>query len=158
MTGILFAAVALWGLAGPTECADSEAPLQTMTEYYGAVSGPPGEREWTALRALIMPTARVDAIGINETGMNQYYPQSRDEFLDHLSAYVRHTGFFQQAVEADVRCTSRAAQVWARFESRNSPAGDLIDTGWMSVHLVQDGKRWRVAHLLWHSDPKKLPN
>ena len=134
-------------------CVDSAGLTNTLDAYFAALSGPQGERDWTALRAATLDTARFDPIGIDQAGQNRYYPQSREEFLAHIDAYARTTGFFQRPVDPEFRCWRRVAQVWTRFESRNAADGPVIDRGRMGLHLVHDGTRWSIAHVQWNSEP-----
>jgi hypothetical protein len=138
-------------------CVDPEAMNNVTSAYYRIVSGPPGGRDWNQLRTLSLESARFDAVGINEQGKNQFHPQTREEYINHLGEYLRKYGFFQSEIKRTTECYARIAHVLSTYESRNEMKGKVIDRGIMSFQLIHDEGRWRIAHVMWNSETREHP-
>lgn len=152
----MFPACTLGGAPeAPRPCIERAALERTVDSYFRILSGPAGlQRDAGSFDLLFLPTARIDAVGIDAAGNNQLFPQSVDEFIDHVNGYVRERGFIQSDGDREIHCTGRLASVVTRFESRNEPGGALIDRGSMRFHLLHDDGRWRIAHVMWQSAPR----
>lgn len=134
-------------------CEDRGGVAAAVDRYFELLSGPSGQpRARAGFRALFLPTARLDVIGIDAEGRNQLYPQTPAEFIEHVDAYVAGVGFYQRDRDREVRCHGRIASVLTTFESRNRPEDGPIDCGRMSLHLLHDGSGWKIAHVMWHSE------
>ena len=138
-------------------CVNPEAVGNVVGAYYRIVSGPAGGRDWEQFRTLFTETARLDAVGINEQGQNQFHPQSREEYVDHLGEYLKQYGFFQSEIKRATTCYARIAHVLSTYESRNDRKGKVIDRGVMSFQLIHDAGRWRIAHVMWNSETREYP-
>jgi hypothetical protein len=145
------------GLAQSPPCVEPTTIAPLVNRYFGLISGASGPRDWGTFRRLFWPTARIDAVGINEEGANAYHPQSLDEFIQHYGDYLRHHGLHQRGTRPNIRCFARVAHVSLIYESRNEPAGPVIDRGWLSLHFLHDTGEWRIAHLLWNSETRDFP-
>lgn len=141
---------------GPN-CFNREEISNVISAYYRIISGPSGSRDWDKFRTLSLETARFDAVGINEKGQNQFHPQSRDEYINHITEYLRKYGFFQSELKRTIECYARVAHVLVTYESRNEVKGNVIDRGVMSFQLVYDDGRWRIAHVMWNSETREHP-
>ena len=137
---------AIW----PASCADSavQAPVDA---FFATITGPSGARDWAAFDTLFLPDARVDAMGIDEQGENAYHPQSVSEYGEHIGAYVASIGYYHTLLERETHCYGRIASVSGRFESRNEPAGEVIDRAIITFQLIRPDSVWRIAHVMWNS-------
>ncbi|HYP29305.1 MAG TPA: hypothetical protein VE262_21520 [Blastocatellia bacterium] len=140
-----------------SECVDSAAAGGVIGAYFRIISGPPGDRDWAGFNSLLLETARFDAVGINEKGENQFFPQSRDQYIRHVSEYVKGQGFFQKEVRRVTTCYARIAHVLSTYESRNEAGGKTIDRGLLSFQMIHEGGRWKIAHVVWNSETKRYP-
>lgn len=138
-------------------CVDAEAMSNVVSTYYRILSGPAGSRNWDQLRTVSLATARFDAIGIDEKGQNNFHPQSREDYINHMDEYLRKYGFFQSEIKRTTECYARIAHVLSTYESRNEIKGKVIDRGIMSFQLLYDEGRWRIAHVMWNSETKQYP-
>lgn len=138
-------------------CVNPEAISDVTSAYYRIVSGPSGSRNWDQFRTLSLETARFDAVGINEEGQNQFFPQSGEEYINHMAEYLRKYGFFQSEIKRTTKCYARIAHVFSTYESRNEMKGKVIDRGVMSFQLIHDEGRWRIAHVMWNSETRGYP-
>lgn len=125
--------------------------------YFDRISGQAKQHDWSSFKSLFLPTTQFNAIGINENGENEFYPQSLEEFIQHLKEYTETSGFFQKSLERSKIQYGRMAQMITVYESRNSPSGNIIDRVLISFHLVQKEERWWIASILWNSETKKNP-
>ena len=140
--------------SGAGTCADEVDVQQVVDAYFAAVSGPLGGRIPREFGELFLDGARLDAMGVDEQGRNALFPQSPAEFARHVDEYRTGNGFFQTSVSRTVTCHVRSASVDAWFESRNEPAGPLIDSGLLSLHLLRLDDGWRITHVQWNSAPR----
>lgn len=138
-------------------CTNPETIGDVTSSYYRIISGSSGGRDWDQLRILSLETARFDAVGINEKGENQFHPQSREEYINHLAEYLSKYGFFQTEIRRTIKCYARIAHVFSTYESRNDRKGKVIDRGIMSFQLIHDKGRWKIAHVMWNSETKEWP-
>lgn len=124
---------------------------QLIDDYYKAVSGK-GDKDFSLLRSLLLPSAQFNAMGINEQGQNQYYPLTLNEYIEHLTPYIKEQGFYQTERYRKADYFNKIAQVWSVYESRNTSDGEIIDRGIYSFHLVQLDGEWKIANILWNSE------
>lgn len=139
-------------------CVDTTDVSRVVEAYFGILSGQDGDRDaprrdWNRFRGLFLESARMDVIGVNAARENVFYPVSLDEYVEHVKEYTRSQGFIHRPEQLDRRCSGRIAGVFGRFESRNRADGPVIDTGSISFHLVHVGGAWKIAHVIWQSDP-----
>lgn len=144
------------GHAQNLDCTDPGGVQTVVDGYFRILSGPAGAaREWDGFRDLFLGTARLDVIGLDAEGANQFYPQSLPEFIEHVESYVRGHGFYQRDGERHTRCDGRIAHVWTAFESWGQLGLEPIDRGRMSLHLLHEGDIWRITHVMWQSAPRQ---
>lgn len=141
------------GESPPRLCLESEELQQVVDDYFRLVSGPAGERIPDAFTELFAESARLDAIGVDESGRNAYFPQTLTEYIHHVDEYRRAQGFFQVPLSRTTTCHVRAASVDVWFESSNTGGGPIIDRGLISLHLLRSAGAWRIAHVQWNSTP-----
>ena len=134
--------------AAPAERAGVDG---TIDAYFSLLSGPAGERDWPAFRALFLPTARFHAMGIDEKRQPAYFPTDLDGYVHHVAEFVASRGFYHSDDCRRSVIYGRTATMVAVFESRLEPAGEPIDQGVISFHLVVDDGAWRIAGVLWNS-------
>jgi hypothetical protein len=138
-------------------CLASTSINRVIDAYYRLISGPAGSRDWDEFTSLFLPTARLDAVGIDERGENHFIPQSKEEYVRHVGAYIREKGFFQSEVKRTTRCYARIGHVFSTYESRNEPGGRVIDRGVFSFQLVYEREAWKIAHVTWNSETSAYP-
>lgn len=138
-------------------CVNPETIGDVTRDYYRIISGSSGRRDWDQLRTLTLETTRFDAVGINEKGENQFHPQSREEYINHLGEYLRNHGFFQNEIKRTAKCYARIAHVFSTYESRNAMKGKVIDRGILSFQLIHTEGRWKIAHVMWNSETRERP-
>jgi hypothetical protein len=126
-----------------------------VTAFYAAISAEKGEKDWQALRALCLPAAHFNAMGINEQGSNEFYPQTMEQYVEHLTPYIREYGFLVRETSRRTEYYEKIAHVWSAYESRNAAGGPVIDRGYYSFQLVQVDGQWKIAGVLWNSAPQR---
>jgi hypothetical protein len=130
------------------------AVYETVDRYFRAVSGK-GARNWQDLRSLCLPTCQFNGMGVNERGASVFVPSNLEGYIDHLDPYLKKEGFYQKALLKKADQYRQVAQVWCAFESRNAPEGPVIDQGRIGFQLVQVQGDWKIAAVLWNSEPKR---
>lgn len=149
---VALALAAAWAPVASGAAPAERTPVDaTIDAYFSLLSGPAGERDWQAFRALFLPSARFHAMGIDEKGEPGYFPSVLDGYVHHVAEFVESRGFYQSDDCRRSVIYGRTATVVAAFESRLQPDGDPIDRGVISFHLVAEGGAWRIASVLWNS-------
>lgn len=131
-----------------------------IEDYFKLLSGSGGKRDWDKFRNLFLPSAQLNAVGINEKGENQFYPVTLDEYIHHVDEYIKTNSYFVREVKREVTFYySRMANIISVYEASNELEGEIIDRGFISFQLVLDNERWRIVNVLWNSETEadKIP-
>jgi hypothetical protein len=124
------------------------SPEEFVASMYALISGPAGERDWDAIRELFVPGAgmlslqhtKSDSIGTRMLELDAWIEGSRRYLAEH-AVYERQTGARTQDV-------GHLVHVFSRYESRESPDGELSQAGINSVLLVRHGDAWKIVALI----------
>ena len=128
--------------------------FRELTEtLYRAVSAAPGQRDWTAVRRVYHPEARLVRTGLNPDGTPFATVMSLDAYVVNVEALLRNVRFSEVEVgqEAEVfgnvaRLTSVYAYTW------ESPTEHREGRGVNYFTLVHQGGRWQVMSIVWDTE------
>lgn len=135
-----------------------------VTALYASVShGPEYEPNWTRLRALFLPEARiVPPIASGAAGLVVLDPGA---FETRIRRYVQgrrerreRLGFTEREVARRENRFGSVSQVFSTYETRWSPhEAPPFARGVHSILLVDDGHRWWIAALVWDAERTDRP-
>lgn len=120
-----------------------------MVAIYAAISGPAGHRDWSRLRSLLLPAARLTASFVDEKGHSTVRQWNVDQFIAEADPTFVANPFYEGALVNRVQRYGNMAQVFTSYASRSAPNGKPFQKGVNSMQLLYDGKRWWVVSILW---------
>lgn len=135
-----------------------------VTALYASVShGPEYEPNWKRLRALFLPDARI--VPPMATGAAELAVLDPAAFEARIRRYIegrreRHErlGFTEREIARREKRFGNVCQVFSTYETRWSPhEAPPFSRGVHSILLVDDGRRWWIAALVWDSERPEKP-
>jgi hypothetical protein len=139
-------------------------PEAVVAALYRILSGPAElerERDWDALRALVLPGARFliarwpDDEGVHVEDLREWDVEG---FIRDARRFYREDGFWEQELWGR---TERFGNVAHRFSSYESRVGreddDPIGRGVNSFQLVRFRDRWWIASIVWDVEGPDQP-
>lgn len=142
--------------ARPADVASIDAILKAA---YDVISAPKGhQRDWTRLRSLFAPGARLIPTHTSEDGATTARVLNVDEFI-RLAADpdLKKNGFFEDELHRTVQRFGNIAQVFSTYQTRHEAAGKPFQRGINSIQLLFDGHRWWIVTIYWQGERPDLP-
>jgi len=135
-----------------------------VTALYASVShGPDYEPNWTRLRGLFLPQAIVvppkppDAEAFTVLDGEQFEARVRRYIASRRERHER-LGFTEREIARRERCFGHVCQVFSTYETLYAPRDPQPFTrGVHSIQLVDDGRRWWIAALVWDVERPDKP-
>lgn len=127
-----------------------------VTALYASVShGPEYEPNWKRLRALFLPQARI--VPPRAAGADGFRVLDPETFEERIRRYIesrreRHErlGFTEREIARRESRYGNVCQIFSTYETRWSPhEAPPFQRGVHSLQLVDDGRRWWIAALVW---------
>jgi hypothetical protein len=135
-----------------------------VTALYASVShGPDYEPNWIRLRALFLPKAIV--VPPKRPEAEAFAALDAVQFEDRIRRYIagrrerkERLGFTEREVARRERCFGSVCQAFSTYETVFAP-GDTtaFARGVHSIQLVDDGRRWWIAALVWDNERPDNP-
>lgn len=141
------------------QAADVVSVDAILAALYDTISGPAGgARDWTRLRSLFAPTARLMAVGPAPDGGYGARSMAVEDYIARVSPVFAKTGFYEKEAARATDAFGQIVHVFSTYESRHAP-GDAkpFQRGINSIQLFNDGKRWWIVNLVWRAEDDKLP-
>lgn len=135
-----------------------------VTALYASVShGPEYEPNWNRLRALFLPDARI--VPPLPAGAEQFTVLDPAAFEARIRRYIQgrrerreRLGFTEREIARRERRFGSVCQVFSTYENLWSPhERPPFARGVHSILLVDDGRRWWIAALVWDSERPEKP-
>ena len=135
-----------------------------VTALYASVShGPDYEPNWKRLRALFLPQARI--VPPKAAGADELRVLDPETFEGRVRRYIdgrreRHErlGFTEREVARRENRYGNVCQIFSTYETRWSPhEAPPFQRGVHSIQLVDDGRRWWIAALVWDVERPENP-
>ncbi len=122
-----------------------------VAAFYESFSGPAGKRDFSRLRALFRPDARLvrAAAGLEELTV--------DRFLADLAGFFREVSLYEREVARRLHRFGNLAQVFSVYEGRLEPEGPVLARGVNAMQVVFDGSRWWFAAIAWDDETPERP-
>lgn len=141
--------------ADPADVGSIEAILHAV---YDVISGPIGEtRNWDRMRSLFHPGARLIPTGTGQDGRTRAFLLSVEDYIRTSGPYLEQQGFFEQELAREVDTYGNIAQVFSTYAARRTPDGEVFMRGINSIQLFNDGNRWWVMSIFWHTENDATP-
>ena len=120
---------------------------------YAAISGAPGERDFSGLRRLFHPRAQLVRTGVGPDGLPIAAVFTIEQYERNASELLRNRPFHEiETARRSVRF-GNVAQVFSAYEARSEPlATTLIKRGINMIHLYDDGARWWIMQMIWDDE------
>jgi hypothetical protein len=135
-----------------------------VTALYASVShGPEYEPNWPRLRSLFLPDARI--VPPIAAGQDELVVLDPAAFEARIRRYIggrreRHErlGFTEREVARRESRFGNVCQVFSTYETRWSPReAPPFTRGVHSIQLIDDGRRWWIAALIWDAERPEKP-
>ena len=131
---------------------------------YDVISGKAGEeRDWSRLRSLFMPGARLIPTS-REAGVkipDGHTPEPLDvgSYIARVNDYFEKNGFFETEIARRTEQFGQIAHAFSTYESRHDPTdAEPFMRGINSIQLFNDGKRWWIVTIYWeHEQDSPIP-
>ena len=146
--------------ANPADVASIDA---IITASYDSISGPPGERDWSRVRSLFIPGARLipttARAGDARLG-GEIAPHILDveAFIARSAPYVEQDGFFEKEIARRIEQFGQIGHVWSTYESfHKADDPEPFMRGINSIQLFYDGSRWWIVTVYWQHESAEHP-
>ncbi len=124
---------------------------------YAAISGPPGPRNYDAIRHLYADGARLIRTGIDEKGKPFAKSMSVDEHERDVSKRLADMAFEEVEIAHEAEIFGNVARVKSVYRSvYGSGANAREGRGINYMNLVFDGRDWKVASVVWDNEREGL--
>lgn len=144
----------------PADAASVDAIVQAL---YDGVSHPPGkEADWTHLRTIFLPGARLTP---PKRPGEEFTFLSAEGFIDRVSKGIAarnkeagDKGFVEREIARRADCFGNVCQIFSTYEGRYAAADPKpFVRGINSIQLVKDGNRWWIANVVWDQEGAEKP-
>ena len=139
--------------------ADVETIDGIVAALYDVISGAAGQpRDWDRMRSLFAPEGRMMIVAPRPDGSYALRTLGVEDYIARNSKAFATMGFFEREAARTTEVFGQIAHVFSTYESRHASAdAKPFQRGINSIQLVNDGKRWWVANLVWRAEDAKLP-
>ena len=125
---------------------------KAISEVYGVISGPPGQkRDFDRMRAMFAPNALLRVI--TPTGLKG---GTLDEYIAKSGPTLEKEGFTETELGRRTEIFGNLASVWSSYDGRTA-TGTFKTRGVNSFQLVKSNGKWLVASILWQQETPQLP-
>lgn len=141
----------------PARAADVQSIDSIIAALYEVISGGIGEqRNWSRMRSLFIPEARIMAIfpkkdskdlGLRILSISDYIANSGPRLIE--------VGFREKELARKTEQWGELAQVFTSYETIEEK-DNIIRRGINSVQLMHDGTRWWIISLLFEAERPQL--
>jgi hypothetical protein len=140
--------------ANPADVASIDAILGAL---YGAVSGPPGPRDWDRVRSIFAPGAWVAPVESRAGGATAHI-MSIEAFIVRGSRNVSREGFYEKEIARRTEAFGSIVHVFSTYEARhNADDPGPFRRGINSIQLLKDGERYWVVSVYWDTEREGTP-
>ena len=120
---------------------------------YRAVSAPPGERDWPAVRRIYHPEARLVRTGLDPAGKPFVKVMSLDSYVENVEALLADVRFSETEIGHEAFIFGNVARLTSVYEfSWESPVGSRKGRGVNFFTLIREDGRWRVMSIVWDTE------
>jgi hypothetical protein len=126
---------------------------ELTARLYRAVSAPPGERDWAAVRRIYHPEARLVRTGLDPQGQPFAKVMSLDAYIENVETLLADVRFSEVEVGHDAVIFGNVARLTSVYEfSWESAAERRRGRGVNFFTLVRESGRWQVMSIVWDTE------
>ena len=156
----------------PTSSPDGASADAIVAALYASVSHDSAtEPNWARMRELFLPVGML--IPPKSPRSDMFTVLDVDGFEELVRKSIaaakqkgEPTSFFEREAARKTDCFGNVCQVFSTYESRRAPSDEKpFVRGINSIQLVNDGRRWWIASVVWDTEkpdrpipPQYLPN
>jgi hypothetical protein len=144
--------------------ADAASPDAIVKALYEAVShGPDAEPNWKRMRDIFLPVGMLvppkrpqeDIFTVLDV---DNYEERTKKWMADAKAKGQPTSFYETEVARRTDCFGNVCQLFSTYASRHAPGDEKpFMRGINSIQLVNDGRRWWVASVVWDTERADNP-
>ena len=138
----------------PEDIASPDAIIGAM---YAIISGPAGSRNWSRLRSLYLPGARLVPVGKRIHREGGFEVMTVDQWIEDVGPFLEENDFYESEIVRHADRFGHMIQAFSTYEARNRPDGPPIARGINAIQLVFAEKRWWIASVLWDNESRDNP-
>jgi len=137
--------------------ADVQSIDGIVAALYDVISGGIGQsRDWTRMRSLFIPEARIMAIGPKRDSKDfALRILTVSDYIVSSGPVLIETGFREKELSRKTEQWGELAHVFTTYEA-NIEKDNSIMRGINSVQLINDGTRWWITSLLFEAERPTL--
>jgi hypothetical protein len=130
-----------------------------VAAVYDVISGPAGQkRNWSRMRTLFVPDARMIATGKRQDGTFGKRSMNVEEYIKNSGPVLEKDGFFEKEIGRKTEQYGNIVHLFSTYEAKRTLADEKpFMRGINSFQLWNDGKRWWVITIFWQSENKDQP-
>ncbi|MBR7798532.1 hypothetical protein KDM90_00725 [Undibacterium sp. FT137W] len=143
--------------SAPARAADVQSIDGIIGALYDVISGGIGEaRNWSRMRSLFIPEARIMAIGPKKDSKDfGLRILSVSDYIANSGPILVETGFREKELSRKTEIWGELAQVFTTYETQMDK-DKSTKRGINSVQLMHDGSRWWIISLLFEAERADL--
>ena len=143
-------------VAHPKDVESIDAIIKAL---YDVISGPAGEvRNWSRMRTLFLPEAKMVATGTSNTGEIVKRVMTVEDYITRNGPVLEKNGFFEEEIFRKQEVYGRIAHCFSTYATKRTSADkEPFMRGINSIQLYNDGKRWWILSIFWQSENKDTP-
>ncbi len=139
--------------------ADVDSIDHIVAAVYDVISGPAHQpRDWTRMRSLFVPDARLVPVRVTPGKPNDLVFLSIDDYIARSSARMENDGFVERGVHNEVKQFNNLVSVFSTYESRHAATDAMpFARGINSIQLLNDGRRYWIEQIYWDAERPGSP-
>ena len=143
----------------PADPKDVSSVDAIIAAVYDVISGPAGQkRNWTRMRTLFVPDARMIATGKRANGEFVRRTMGVEDYIKNSGPVLEKDGFFETEIGRKTEQYGNIVHLFSSYEARKTATDEKpFMRGINSIQLWNDGKRWWVITIFWQSENKDQP-
>ncbi len=103
-------------------------------------------RDTTALKAFGGAATLMQSVGIGSDGVGTVRTSAYENFVASIGSIPDSLDFEERILSVETRRDGPLVHIWAPYEFYID--GKLSHSGANSLHLIREGGRWRIAHII----------
>ncbi len=142
------------GARAQAETCPATPTLDAMVHALDAAVSGPGTKDWTCMKQLFLPDARLVPLVVAQDGTATPNPVTVDQYIDRAKG--RGAQSIQETqLSYKYELYGHVAQVFSTYEITLS--GKLVSRGINSIQAIFDGKQWKVIEIVWDKETPENP-
>lgn len=131
-----------------------EIDFREMTwALYSAVSAPPGQRNWSAVRQHYHPEARLVRTGVNPDGSRFARVMTLDDYIENVEVLLKDVHFTEVELSHEAVVFGNVARLTSVYEfSSKSTTETRQGRGVNFFTVIREADRWRIMSIVWDNE------